>query len=151
MADKGKSKLKILQHIRDQKDILFGSLSPTITKIDKCNAWEKIADEAKTLGIITDEKPYNYVRDVYWQNLRKRTFKKIDQRNSTGAAGGNESKLDEIDNLVLDIVGEFKNCLLFRLNSNSNRISFSAEIFTFTRSTISFESVIIALAVLIKI
>ncbi|CAH1105689.1 unnamed protein product [Psylliodes chrysocephalus] len=39
-----------------------------------------------------------------WPNLRSRTMTKIDQSNKTGAQGGTESKLDDTDKLVIEII-----------------------------------------------
>ena len=49
------------------------------------------------------DKPYNYLRDAVWPNLRSRTLNKMDKKGKTGA----ESQVfDDIDNLVLDILGK---------------------------------------------
>lgn len=107
MADKVQSKLRILELIRDNRRTLFGAFSADLTKIDKSEAWEEILDEATKLGLIAANKDINYIRDVYWQNLRKRTMKKIDDSKVTGAAGGKEAQLDDIDHLVMDIIGRW--------------------------------------------
>lgn len=106
MADRRQSKVKVLQMIRDRKDILFGQFSPKVTKIDKTEAWDTITEEAKSLGVIPSNKDSSYIKDTYWQNLRKRTMKKVEP--ATGEAGGKQAKFDEIDDLVLDIIGKFK-------------------------------------------
>lgn len=105
MGDKDKSRVRVLELIRSQRETLFGAFSPSLTKVDKYNAWESITDEAKSLGLIAANKMPNYMRDVYWQNLRKRTMKKIDDYRATGSSGGNDAKLDDIDHIVLDIIG----------------------------------------------
>lgn len=107
MADKVQSKLRILELIRDNRRTLFGAFSADLTKIDKSEAWEEILDEAKKLGLIAANKDINYIRDVHWQNLRKRTMKKIDDSKVTGAAGGKEAQSDDIDHLVMDIIGRW--------------------------------------------
>lgn len=104
--DRDKSKLRVLEMIRQNRDTLFGAFSADLTKIDKHEAWEQIADEAKNLGLIASNKDVHYVRDTFWQNLRKRTMKKIDDHKVTGASGGADAKLDDIDEIVLDIIGK---------------------------------------------
>lgn len=75
-------------------------------KKDLGNAsWEKITKKSIEMGILPSHKDAKYVRDIYWQNLRKRTMKKIDQSRQTGSAGGKEVVLNEIDNMVMDIIG----------------------------------------------
>lgn len=116
MADKTKAKLRILQLIRDEREILFGAFSSKLTKIHKMDAWERILEEAKNLGLISTSKTASYIRDIFWQNLRKRTMKKIDDAQQTGGPGGEGCILDDIDQMVLDIIGKniLKNhtCLL---------------------------------------
>lgn len=107
MSDKAKSKIRVLEMIRNQRETLFGAFSPQLTKVDKNEAWDNIAEEAAKLGLIpTENKSPTYIRDTFWQNVRKRTLKKIDDYRATGAAGGSDAKLDEIDHIVLDIIGE---------------------------------------------
>lgn len=128
MADKEKSRVRVLELIRSQRETLFGAFSPSLTKIDKSNAWESITDEAKQLGLITSNKTAVYMRDVYWQNLRKRTLKKMDDYRKTGSAGGKDAKLDDIDHVVLDIIGM---CFYVNLNQIPNHLLVSLICFLF--------------------
>lgn len=100
------AKKKLLEIIREQRSTIFGAFSSTITNKQKQECWEKIAKEAIALGLIPASKNAKYVRDTYWQNIRRKTIKKIDDSRRTGAAGGEEMVLDDIDNMVIDIVGE---------------------------------------------
>lgn len=106
MDHKEKAKLRVLQLIREKKDTLFGAFSAKLTKLDKIDGWETILEEAKKLGLIPSNKCVSYLRDIYWQNIRKRTMKKIDDSHVTGAAGGEKCVLDDIDKLVIDIIGK---------------------------------------------
>lgn len=107
MSDKLKSKLRVLELIREKKNVLFGSLSPIITNVDKDEAWREITGFAIDHGLIPSNKESKYIRDIYWQNARKRTMKKIDESKKTGAKGGPNVKLDDLDQIVLDIIGKF--------------------------------------------
>lgn len=118
MAEKDKGKMRILNLIRDKKDTLFGAFSPKLTKIDKQDAWEEILEEGKRLGLIPSAKDINYIRDVFWQNLRKRTLKKMDESQVTGGAGGEKCIMDDMDHLVLDIIGELHRYFTFFCVSN---------------------------------
>lgn len=108
MTDKEQSRLRILEMILNQQKTLFGAFSPTLTKVDKVHAWDEITDEGVKLGLIPSSKQSSpsYMRDIFWQNVRKRTLKKIDDHRATGAAGGKDAKLDDIDKLVLQIIGK---------------------------------------------
>lgn len=100
-------KIKLLKLIRDERTTLFSAFSPTITNKKKQETWEKIAKAAAAEGLVPAHKNGKYIRDVYWQNIRRRTIKKIDNSHTTGAAGGTDMALDELDNLVMDIIGKW--------------------------------------------
>ncbi|XP_067014637.2 uncharacterized protein [Anabrus simplex] len=99
------NKLLILNKIRDAKEILFGAFS-SLTKEDKVREWRNIHNIALSVGLIPDAKDFTYVRDVLWQNLKKTTVAKLDNAKKTGSAGGKISKLTDIDNIVIDIIGK---------------------------------------------
>lgn len=99
------SKIQVLQLIRDHRTTIFGKFSNSLASKDKHKVWEKITTEAKILGLLPESKDAKYVRDVYWQNIRRRTVKKLDEQRKTGAAGGKELMFDDVDNLVIDIIG----------------------------------------------
>ncbi|CAH1099706.1 unnamed protein product [Psylliodes chrysocephalus] len=94
-----------LRKILKLKNELFGQFSTTITKESRKTAWINVRDYAVSIGLIGSDKEFCYVRDVTWPNLRSRTMTKIDQSNKTGAQGGPESKLDDTDKLVIEIIG----------------------------------------------
>lgn len=101
------AKIKLLEFIRAERTLLFGAFSSSITKKQKNDVWEKITIKAISLGLAAANRSAAYIRDTYWQNLRKRTIKKIDNSRATGAAGGAEAVFDDIDKLVIDIIGKF--------------------------------------------
>ncbi|XP_063219058.1 uncharacterized protein LOC134529167 [Bacillus rossius redtenbacheri] len=99
------NKIILLNKIKDSRDILFGAFSDKLTKQNKMSAWQEIRDFAASLGVISENKDWTYVRDVVWQNLKKSTMGKVDNSKKTGASGGIDVKLTDVDNIVLDIVG----------------------------------------------
>uniref|UniRef100_A0A6P7FFP7 Regulatory protein zeste n=1 Tax=Diabrotica virgifera virgifera TaxID=50390 RepID=A0A6P7FFP7_DIAVI len=99
------TKIMILKEIRDKKVILFGSFSDKLTKKDKIECWKTVHQKSTSLGLVPPNKDWTYSRDVFWQNLKKTTMKKVDNRRKTGSGGGTDSKFTEMDNVVLDILG----------------------------------------------
>lgn len=99
--------MKFLELVREHRSLIFGAFSSTITKKAKNAAWEKITAEAIQLGLVPASKDAKYVREIYWQNLRKRTISKIDESRKTGSAGGTRMILDDVDNMIIDIIGTF--------------------------------------------
>lgn len=97
---------QLLELIREYRTTFFGEFSTKLTYKNKTNAWMKVTDRAKSLGLLHSSIDYKYLRDVYGQNLRRRTMKKIDESHKTGAPGGTEMMLDDTDNLVIDIIGK---------------------------------------------
>lgn len=69
--DQRKLKLCVLDSIREQKDVLFGPFSTTLTKEMRNKAWIVIGEYAKSIGALPSGKEPLYVRDVWWPNVRK--------------------------------------------------------------------------------
>lgn len=63
--------MMILSIIKEKKELLFGTTSNTRTKIDKMNEWQNIYLKCLALGLVREGKDYTYVRDVFWQNLKR--------------------------------------------------------------------------------
>ncbi|XP_050516375.1 uncharacterized protein LOC126891236 [Diabrotica virgifera virgifera] len=99
------TKIILLKEIRDKTAILFGSFSDKLTKKDKIECWKTVHQKSTSLGLVPPNKDWTYSRDVFWQNLKKTTMKKVDNRRKTGSGGGTDSKFTEMDNVVLDILG----------------------------------------------
>lgn len=70
-------KLCVLKQINDRKNILFGAFSDKLTKKDKQSAWTEVLIFAQSLGVVPQQKGWEYVRDVVWQNLKKGTMVSI--------------------------------------------------------------------------
>ena len=70
-----KNKLS-LELIRDGKEILFGKFLPQLTAEMKTKAWAEIWEHCRSMwfSFAKDSKRgIVYLRDVWWQNLRKTT------------------------------------------------------------------------------
>lgn len=92
--------------IRDYRTTLFGRFSSSITSKHKQEVWNTITQKAIDQGLILANKDAKYLRDVFWQNIRRKTIKKMDDARKSGDAGGSNMILDDVDNLVIDIIGE---------------------------------------------
>lgn len=57
----------------ENRDVLFGAFSSTITKESKRLCWIGIRDYAVAIGLVTNDKDFAYIRDSTWPNLRSRT------------------------------------------------------------------------------
>lgn len=70
----------LLNLIEENKHILFGKFSSSITHKDKENTWQKIIDGTKAHGHdfvpqTTKLPPWKYMRDTVWAtNLKNRTL-----------------------------------------------------------------------------
>jgi hypothetical protein len=67
-------KVTFLEEINKKKQILFGALTPQVTKQTKQKALQEIYTTAASLGVVSSEKSWTYVRDTVWPNLRKRAL-----------------------------------------------------------------------------
>lgn len=64
------NKLTVLNLIYENKEILFGKISNTLTPGFKVQKWKEIANQLVELEIF--EKDWKYLRDTTWQNWKKR-------------------------------------------------------------------------------
>lgn len=94
MSDKVKSKLSLLQLIKEEKDVLFNRSKSHAANIAKTNKWNQITQTAKSNGILSSNIKSEYLRGTLWHNFKRR-LEKHKRQNST----------DEIDDLVLEIIG----------------------------------------------
>lgn len=46
------NKLSVLQKIKQEKSVLFGSFSNDLTKQKKCEKWKEVTDLAESLGLV---------------------------------------------------------------------------------------------------
>lgn len=54
-----------------EKKTLFGAFSEKLTKEVKVRTWKEINSYGQSIGIIPSNKEWNYLRDVWWPNVRK--------------------------------------------------------------------------------
>ncbi|RXG56974.1 hypothetical protein Avbf_13001 [Armadillidium vulgare] len=104
--DNRKLKLCILAKIKENKKILFGAFSDSISKKSKVEAWKQVTSYAHSLGGIPAEKDFTYVRDIWWPNIRKTAITRKDNITRTGTGGGADCKLTDVDEEVLTIIGK---------------------------------------------
>lgn len=99
------AKKLFLKEILDRKEIIFGHYNNIADgKRKKREAWQEISHVLEANGC---HKKVEDLRDVVWRNIRASTMKKVDNsRRRTGSAGGEEAKLNTLDDLVLAILGK---------------------------------------------
>ncbi|XP_055846059.1 uncharacterized protein LOC129911998 [Episyrphus balteatus] len=98
-------KMHLLDLILKNKSVLFGAFSNKITKQDKSETWKKIHEEAVASGVFQN-KPWGYIRDAFWPNIKKSAMFKVDNARRTGSEGGKKCILTEIDQKVLEILSK---------------------------------------------
>lgn len=96
--DKVVGKIIVLREICENKSVLFGPFSEDITLQRKVDLWVQILNKAKALGLISYDKDYKYMRDVYWQNLKRGALGKKTSKTKK------ERKYSPIDDLVFEIL-----------------------------------------------
>ncbi|KAJ8891620.1 hypothetical protein PR048_004148, partial [Dryococelus australis] len=89
---KKQCKVAVLQKIKEKKNVLF--------------AWTDVSNLAHSLGLLLQEKGWEYVQEGIWQNWKKVAMAKVDNRRQTGSGEGTVCKFSELDLIVLDIVGK---------------------------------------------
>nr|CAI5821183.1 unnamed protein product [Callosobruchus analis] len=102
MTAQTKSEKKKLETVKTLSSAVFLA---NLQKKEKIECWKAIHQKCTSLGLVAPDKDWTYCRDVFWQNVKKATLKKVDNRRKTGSAGGTDCKYTEIDNIVLDILG----------------------------------------------
>lgn len=99
-------KISLLEKIRDKKEILFGAFSAKITAILKRKTWTEIYDYAISINYpFPPDSTWKYLRDTVWNNIKKPVIRKLDDIRKTGNGSGEAPEFDELENLVLDIIG----------------------------------------------
>ncbi|KAJ3654354.1 hypothetical protein Zmor_013547 [Zophobas morio] len=99
-------KIPSVTSLSTENRFFFGAFSPSLIKETKQEQWKNIYTTALSLQLVPAGKDWTYVRDTTWPNLRKRALEKKDKIKKTGTGGGKESRLTEVDNKVLDILGK---------------------------------------------
>jgi hypothetical protein len=107
-----KDRTDFLNLVLDKKDILFGSLSATLTAQKKQQCWQSIRANLMAAGgsALAEKSTWKSLRDVTWQDCRRRTVQKRDKRAASGAGGPSEDGGDTdwtlADDLVQAIIGD---------------------------------------------
>ena len=73
MASRAQGKIEVLNLINSEKDILFGKFSDELTAEEKFRKWDEIAERAKDVGVLKSHQNGKHLREVTWQNWRKRS------------------------------------------------------------------------------
>lgn len=69
------AKISILKKMREKRMCyLFSQFSAEVTKSDKAREWQEICNFAKSISVVKPEKGWEYIRDVFWPNIRKGTM-----------------------------------------------------------------------------
>lgn len=104
-SDKYTLKVMIVKKINENKQLLFGALSNSVTDEAKRAKWNEILDYATSIGFQING-DWEYLRNTIWaSNWKRRAIEKWDQKRKTGAGGGDEVQLTELDEAVMDVVG----------------------------------------------
>lgn len=73
-SNKNLKQVGFLQKVLENKDVLFGKFTNEITRNTKQDKWTEMRNYAVSLGLITCDKDYSFVRDNTWGNIRKKTM-----------------------------------------------------------------------------
>ena len=93
-------KLLLAKLLREDKRLLFGKHSPSVTNQKKLAKWTEIYQELSSVG--ANLKDVAYLREKTWDNLVRATKKKKFNNETTGQA---PKMLTEVDEVILDIIG----------------------------------------------
>ena len=74
MASQFQAKCTILTMIRDNKELLFGKFSNTVSHAVKEEKWEEILSSAIAMNLVGSDKKCSDLRNVTWQNWRRSTM-----------------------------------------------------------------------------
>ena len=93
-------KLLLASEVAKQKHILFGKLSPMVTRTKRNGIWEEIRQKLLDRGANIPNA--ELLRDQDWGNLRRTVVARYTKSKKSGEGGGN---LTDLDIAVLDIIG----------------------------------------------
>ena len=93
-------RLELAKMVRDNKSLLIGKFSSTVTQKARDRKWTEIFAHLTELGAIIED--VNMLRFSVYTNLPKATKKKRDLARSTGQGPPNYTELDHV---ILDIIG----------------------------------------------
>lgn len=106
-ANQRKLKLCILSKIKENKHILLGQINNNVTKEEKTNAWKEIYLDARSIGAVNCDKDYTYMRDIWFNNIKRSTIEKVENAQRTGIP----PKFNEVDECIRDIIGQHNHAL----------------------------------------
>uniref|UniRef100_A0A914DHN9 Uncharacterized protein n=1 Tax=Acrobeloides nanus TaxID=290746 RepID=A0A914DHN9_9BILA len=117
--------LILLRLIFDRKDLLFSYLNPQLTSEDKYENWSTIFEECRRLKQywLSEKNSYgriadvNYLRHVKWKRLKGETLNKLE---SYTQSTNTLPTLNEIDHLILDIIG--RENVPYLVNASASKI-----------------------------
>lgn len=66
--------MTLLKAIEEQKDILFGKFSDKLSKVNKDEAWQGVAELARQLSVMKSHQSVEYFRNTIWQNWRRKAI-----------------------------------------------------------------------------
>jgi hypothetical protein len=94
--------------VQKDKALLFGPLSPSITATKKDEKWEEIrlAMVAKGDKLLSN-KNANYVKTIFWQNVRRGTMERVDSLKVSTGAEPKDEDLSAVSILKLQILTQF--------------------------------------------
>ena len=95
-------KLLLAHFVKENKTIVLAPFLSTVTKKDKQQARENILSLINGAGANVNN--IKTLRDVIWTNIRRSTIKKVRESEKIGAGGSGQ--LSELEETVLDILGQ---------------------------------------------
>uniref|UniRef100_A0A8D8ZXA8 Regulatory protein zeste n=1 Tax=Cacopsylla melanoneura TaxID=428564 RepID=A0A8D8ZXA8_9HEMI len=98
------NKMLVLERILENKELLLGQFSSTVSHITKERAWADILEVAQSVGLAGHARDWTFARDKLWGSWKSRTMRKRDNARATGTGGGKEAIMDEVDAKILDIL-----------------------------------------------
>ncbi|KAJ8892071.1 hypothetical protein PR048_004647 [Dryococelus australis] len=105
---KKQCKVAVRQKIKENKNILFGAFSDKLSKNDKQVVWTYVSNLAHSLGLLPQEKGWEYVRVVLWQNWKKVIM--VSSITSKVVVSKLHKTITELtmarDHIILEIVGK---------------------------------------------
>ena len=91
--------------VQENKELLFGGFSPTVTAALKSAKWEEIRKAMVEEGDkLLATKDAAYTQTKYWQDVRKRTVERVDALKVTTGA---EPKDDELSAVIFKVLAVF--------------------------------------------
>ena len=86
--EKNADKFALFKKIQENKAVLFGNHSNSITQKTKEETWQSIRSDLIAEGHRNfEEKSWKQLRDVTWATTKRRAIAKIDENKKTGSGG----------------------------------------------------------------